>query len=113
MEILLRDGRYVPDGSGSFRTASGGEEILERALFKLAARRGGFTPWPAFGSRLYTLAGLKRSERESAARQFAAEALRGEGLLVDDAAVTETAEGLSVRFLLRGEGVETYADIEI
>ena len=41
----------------------------------------------------------------------AAEALRGEGLKVDEAAVTETADGLAVRFLLRGEGVESYIDL--
>ncbi|MBR5381454.1 MAG: hypothetical protein IK136_02415 [Oscillospiraceae bacterium] len=113
MEFLLSDGQYVPDGNGGFKKATGAEETLQRALLKLSCRRGGFAPWPAFGSRLYTLSRLRRSERESAAKRFAAEALRGEALIVEDAAVTETERGLSVRVLLTGGGAETYADIDL
>ena len=111
MEMKLRDGEYVPDGKGGFERAEGYEELLERALFLLSARRGGFAPMPEVGSRLYTLTQLKRSEREMAARQFAAEALYGLSLGIGDVKVSETGDGLNVRFWLYSGDSGAYADV--
>ena len=55
MIALLRNGDYCPDGMGGFRQAWGGEEVLERVLFQLTARRGSFPLLPQVGSRLYLL----------------------------------------------------------
>ena len=55
MTALLRNGDYCPDGMGGFRQAWGGEEVLERVLFQLTARRGSFPLLPQVGSRLYLL----------------------------------------------------------
>ena len=44
MELMIRDGDYVP-GGGSFRTAEGAEELLERVLFKLQARLKVYLLW--------------------------------------------------------------------
>lgn len=62
---------------------------------KLAARRGGFALLPAFGSRLYQLGSVRVSERETAARQYVAEALaEEENLVLDNLSVSGIAEGV-------------------
>ena len=63
---------------GGFATVSGEDETVQRVLMKLTARRGAFAPLPEFGSGLYTLPRLKRSQRETAARQMVHEALADE-----------------------------------
>ena len=40
MELMLRDGDYVADGRGGVKRTEGGEEVLQRVLFQLGARRG-------------------------------------------------------------------------
>ena len=54
MELLIRDGDYVPDGSGGFLRLEGAQELLERVLFRLVARRGGMPFLPELGSLLHT-----------------------------------------------------------
>lgn len=63
MIALLRNGDYCPDGMGGFRQAWGGEEVLERVLFQLTARRGSFPLLPQVGSRLYLLGREKPAAR--------------------------------------------------
>ena len=46
MELLIKNRDYVPDGTGGFVRVSGKEELLQRVLFQLSARRGGFAPLP-------------------------------------------------------------------
>lgn len=55
MALVLREGDYVPDGRGGFRSAEGGQEVLERVLWKLTVRRGSFPFLPELGSRLHLL----------------------------------------------------------
>ena len=40
MELLIKNRDYVPDGTGGFVRVSGKEELLQRVLFQLSARRG-------------------------------------------------------------------------
>lgn len=94
MELKLRGGDYVPDGSGGFVRCTGAEGLLAGALFRLTCRRGSFPLWPELGSRLYLLGREKPSHRSAAARQYAQEALRDLPLLVEDAQAVSTAEGL-------------------
>ena len=55
MELMLRDGDYVPDGAGGLRTVEGADALLQQVLFRLQARRGGLPFLPELGSRLYLL----------------------------------------------------------
>ena len=75
MTALLRNGDYCPDGMGGFRQAWGGEEVLERVLFQLTARRGSFPLLPQVGSRLYLLGREKPAARGTVGAGYAAEAL--------------------------------------
>ena len=94
MELLLREGDYVPDGKGGVCRAQGEEELLQRVLFKLTARREAFPLLPGLGSALYTLPREKLSDWESLARQYAAQALEDEaGLAVRSVTVTPRDQG--------------------
>ncbi len=116
MEALFIDGDYVPDGWGGFETASGQQETVQRILFKLSARRGGFPLLPELGSRLWMLSREKHSELNSAARQYIAEALEGEGLILEDVAIAEKDTGefeLTAVFSQEGEEIPVTMDIGI
>ena len=52
MELRLREGDYVRDELGGVERLTGGEAVLQRALFRLSARRGAFPFLPELGSRL-------------------------------------------------------------
>ena len=116
MEMKLVDGDYVPDGETGvgFETVTGAEELLTRALFKLTARRGAFPFFPKLGSRMWMLGREKRSARQSAARQYAAEALADEdGLIVEDVSVTEEGERLWVNVTLEYNGSAERLKVEV
>ncbi len=68
-------GDYCPDGMGGFRQAWGGEEVLERVLFQLTARRGSFPLLPQVGSSAYLLGREKPAARGTVGAGYAAEAL--------------------------------------
>ena len=78
MELKLAEGRYVYRQNFGLERVSGAEELKQRVLMKLTARRGEFAPLPEFGSRLHTLSRVPASRVESEARRFVAEALAGE-----------------------------------
>lgn len=115
MELYLKDGDYLPDGKGGFRRAQGREELLQRVLWKLTVRRGSFPFLPGLGSRLYSLCREKAGDRESLARQYAAEALSDEtGLAVtavETAAAGERLE-VTVRLDWQGESLDVKLDLE-
>jgi len=106
-QLLLRNGDYVPDGKGGFCTASGGEEILQRVLLRLTARRGGCPFLPTFGSRLYLLCRAKPNERNTLAEAYVAEALADEPEVeITDVTLHETGNGygdLTVSLVWHGE----------
>lgn len=106
MALLLKDGDYVPDGTGGFQRVEGAEELLQRVLFQLQVRRGSFPFLPELGSRLYLLPREKPGARAALARQYAVEALRGEaGLAVTGVQVDEPGGGvLEVRVMLEWRG---------
>lgn len=109
MTAQLIDGDYVADGHGGIRRCEGAAALLAEALFRLACRRGSFPLLPELGSALWTLPREKPSARNMLARQYAAEALDGLALTVEDAEVTLTEDGTAlIRVLLRAED-ETYA----
>ena len=93
MELMLRNGDYVPDGLGGFRRQEGREETLSKALFLLTVRRGSFPFLPELGSQLWKLSREKPSARRSAAIGYAQEALEPLDVAVRDAEVTEEAGG--------------------
>ena len=112
MGLMIRNGDYVPDGAGGLRRVSGREALLQRALFRLTARRGSFPFLPELGSRLWQLGAVPAKERQGAAVQYAAEALEGEGLTVEEAVLRETPEGgLAVAVRLSG-GETVEVDVE-
>ena len=104
MELKIRNRDYVPDGMGGLQRVSGKAELLQRVLFLLTARRGGFAPLPALGSRLYLLGREKPGLRQAAAKKYAAEALEGEaGATVEDAAFVYEGDLCALRVSLRCE----------
>lgn len=113
MELLIRNGDYVPDGKGGFSRALGTEELLQRALFRLTVRRGSFPFLPELGSELYRLNREKPSCRESLARQYAAQALRGEDLTVTGAAVVPREDGAEVTVYLDYNGEALWVSLEV
>jgi len=105
MELKFDSGEYVRSVYGGFETVSGRDELLQRALMRLSARRGGFFPLPDFGSELHTLFSLKPSQRPSAARRMVYEALSPEtALSVSDVEYSESGGTAVVRVLLEAEG---------
>ena len=105
MERKLVNGDYVPDGKGGLTGLTGAEEVLQRALFRLTARRGALPFLPELGSRLYLLPREKPSARQALAVQYAAEALGDEeDLRVTGAELNETAEGLRLTVYLDWQG---------
>ena len=70
MELKLKNGDYVPDGMGGLQRVNGHEELLQRVLFCLTARRGMFPFGETLGSRLWQLGRLLPSQRQAAAEQY-------------------------------------------
>ena len=78
MELKLQNGNYVPGGAGGFETVTGAQELLQRVLMKLMARRGALPMIPELGSRLYLLGREKAGQRSAAVQEYVAEALSEE-----------------------------------
>ena len=105
MELMLRDGDYVADGVGQVKTVEGTEELLQRVLFQLGARRGAFPLLPQVGSQLWRLTGNKSARRADLAREYVAEALSGErDLEVTGVTLTEAEEGARLEVRLDWKG---------
>lgn len=114
-ELFLRDGDYVPDGKGGFSTVSGGEELLQRVLLRLLARRGGSPFLPDFGSRLYLLSRAKPGERSALAKQYVTEALADEAdLVITDVTLAEGEDGNgTLTVTLNWQGEELALTVEV
>ncbi len=88
MELILRDGDYVPDGLGGFARGLSTQGMLAKALFLLSAKRGKSPILPDFGSYLYLLGREQPSAWNMVALQYANEALSGSGMEAVSATVT-------------------------
>jgi hypothetical protein len=93
MTLLLDQGDYVLTSSGQLRSLTGMEEVLQRVLLKLTARRGGFPLLPELGSRLYQLLRHAPSDREALAKQYVLEALSDETQLTVTDVTLHTTDG--------------------
>jgi len=94
MELRMRDGDYVADGVGGVLRLEGDQAALQRALYRLTARREGFPLLPAMGSRLWKLGAAPPSKRQGAALQYVTEALAPEeGLTVEGVELSERVGG--------------------
>lgn len=114
MELKLENGDYVPDGVGGLRRVEGREELLQRVLFKLTARRGMFPFGKALGSRLWQLGRVSPAHRQSAAAQYAAEALEDEPLEVESVELRPGDGGLlavTVNCIWQGEPLPVTMDL--
>jgi phage gp46-like protein len=114
MELKLRDGDYVPDGGGGFLRVDGDEALCQRVLYRLTARRGALPFRETLGSRLWQLGSLAASARQSAAKQYAAEALEDEDVRVTGVTLTPLAGGafhLAVR--MESGGGELTAEVDV
>ena len=103
MGLSLRNGDYVPDGTGGLRRTEGREALLEQVLFRLTARRGTFPFLPELGSQLdYTVLPD-------------AEALAAEpGLTVEQVILTESGGGraqVTVGLTWQGETLSVTVEV--
>ena len=108
MELMLRDGDYLPDGTGGVRRAEGSDGLLQRVLWKLTARRGSFPFLPELGSQLHRLPRCRTSQRQGLAEQYVAEALAGEdGLSIESVELAGDGDRalLTVRLTWNGTGL--------
>lgn len=102
-ELKIKDGDYVFDGVGGAVQVKGQDALLQRVLFKLTARRGGFPFLENLGSTLYALGSVPASQRQSAAAAAVVQALADEeNLQVEQ--VELDGDRLTVR--LKNEGEE-------
>ena len=115
MGLSLREGDYVPDGTGGLRRTGGQEALLGRVLFRLTARRGSFPFLPELGSRLWQLGQLPAVQRQSAAEQYVAEALAAEPeLTVERVSLTESGGGraqVTAAMTWRGETLSVTVEV--
>ena len=111
----MRNGAYQPDGRGGYVALDGGQAVLQRVLFLLTARRGGFPLLPRVGSRLYRLPRERAGSRPALARQYAAEALAElEGISVAGVELSDRADGrMDVTVLLDWNGQRLEAGLMV
>lgn len=114
VELLIRNGDYVPDGAGSLCRLTGEEEMLARVLYRLTARRGGLPFLPRLGSRLYLLPREKPSARQTLAAQYVAEALEEEPeLKVTEVILTEDRDQAELTVWLEWNGSPASVTVEL
>lgn len=113
MALILREGDYVPDGKGGFQTAEGGQELLERILWKLSVRRGSFPFLPELGSRLHLLGRAALGQRAALAQQYVSEALSDEPVEVREVALEEADGGVQLVARIEWQGEELAATVRL
>ena len=108
MELRRVNGDYVPDGRGGFQTVTGGAELLQRALWRLQIPRGSLPFLPELGSELYRLLRAAPAERPALARQYVAQALAEEPVVIRNVELSYGPAGTArVTIELTGETAET------
>ena len=106
MELKIKNGDYVADGSGGVERLQGCAELVQRVLYRLTARREGFPFIPALGCELYRLGCTAPRQRDSAAEQTVREALQEEdGVEVTAVQLSDAGDGLyTLKVYLNAEG---------
>ncbi len=113
-ENLLRGGDYVPDGFGGFVRLHDSEALLACALFKLTCRRGALPFLPELGSSLREIGKAAPSERDEAARQYAAQALASMGIEVTAARVRMISDAQAdVRLTMSCDGNRETVEVRV
>ncbi len=115
MTLLLNQGDYVLSNAGTLTSLSGMEEVLQRVLIKLTARRGGFPLLPELGSQLYLLLRQSPASRETLAKQYIQEALADEPeLTITGVTLTPLdRERLQISVALNWQGQALTASVEV
>jgi len=116
MALMLRNGDYVSDGTTGLCRVTGREALLQSVLFRLTARRGVFPFGETLGSRLWQLGQLPAHTRDTAARQYVAEALAEErGVSVEFVTLTERDGGatLFVQLSCAGESLPVTVKVQM
>lgn len=114
MEFMVRHGDYRPDGKGGFCRVEGREELLQRVLWKLSARRGAFPFLPELGSQLHLLRREKPSMWNTLARQYVAQALADEEeLSVTAVEVARNGDKLAVNVAMKWQGEDLSVKLEV
>ena len=112
--LQIRNGDYVPDGRGGLHRAQGREDLLERVLFRLTARRGQFPFLEDLGSSLWRLGRVGTAGRQAAAEQYVAEALADEeGLTVEAVTLTQEESMARVMVELTYQGEDMTVTLEV
>ena len=116
MELMIQNGDYVSDGVAGLCCAKGQVALFQRVLFRLRARRGMFPFLETLGSRLWQLGQLPVSARQSAAKQYVAEALSEErDLHVERVDLVQDGEGgvLNVELSYEGEPLSVTVELRM
>jgi len=92
-ELLIQHGDYVANGRGGVQCLNGNEALLQRVLFRLRARRGGFPLLPELGSDLHLLPREPPTAWQSLAARYVSQALQPENVTVKTVEVTMPEEG--------------------
>ena len=108
MELMIRNGDYVAEGTG-LRRVSGREALLQRVLFRLTARRGSFPFRESLGSRLWQLGQLPAAARQTAAKQYVAEALAEEPDVAVESVTLMEQDGRAVLLAELSQGEERFS----
>lgn len=103
-ELQMTHGDFIPSGVGDFRRLEGSQALVQRVLFKLAARRGAFPFLPKLGSQLYTLSREKQSARQILCAQYVRQALEDEDVTVTDVVYREEQERAWVTVYMTWQG---------
>ncbi len=113
--MQLNQGDYVLNNAGALTSLSGMEEVLQRVLIKLTARRGGFPLLPELGSQLYLLLRQSPANRETLAKQYIQEALADEAELTVTGVTLTPLDGerlqISVDLRWQGEYLDYHAQL--
>lgn len=115
MELKLENGRYVPDCDGRLSVVTGADELAQRVMMKLAAKRGAFAPRPDYGSRIRTLLTAPPAQRQTLLRGIVYEALADESGLTLTRTSLETEDGvlkIGLEFACTGAGFSVELGLE-
>lgn len=75
MDTLILSGDHAVDGRGLPIAVTGIRELVQRAMIRLAVKKGSFAPDPGLGSELFRLGSKSGETRDRVALSYVQEAL--------------------------------------